>query len=191
MLAIGFTAPLMLRFALTLLAVVIAATLALGPMLNGRLAVNLLRPAPAVVEEPPATALAAAPASRGSQSLDTVEIAPDAAGNYLTDIDIDGRTIQVVVDTGATYLSLTSEDADALGINLAPTDFRYRTMTANGIGTAAKVHLNALRIANIEIDDVDALVMQPGALGRSLLGMSALSRLGGVHISDGRLILQR
>lgn len=181
----------MLRFALTILVVVVAATLFASSLLNGRLAINLPHPAAAAVQEPAAVAVAAPSLSQGSQSLDTVEIVPDAGGNYLTDIDIDGRTIHVVVDTGATYLSLTSEDADALGINLAPADFHYRTMTANGIGTAAKVHLNTIRIANIEIDNVDAFVMQPGALGRSLLGMSALSRLGSVHIADGRLVLQR
>jgi aspartyl protease family protein len=174
-----------------ILVAVVAATLAVRPMLNGKVAISTPRP---TISAAPDTSDAASPqvlASAGSQSLDTVEIAADASGNYLTNIDIDGRTIPVVVDTGATYLSLTSDDADALGINLAPSDFRYRTMTANGVGTAAKVHLNAVRIANIEIDDVDALVMQPGALGRSLLGMSALSRLGGVHISNGRLVLQR
>ena len=40
-------------------------------------------------------------------------------------------------------------------------------------------------------DQGEPFVMQPGALSRSLLGMSALSRLGGIHISDGRLVLQR
>lgn len=179
----------MLRFALLILVAVVAATLAVRPMLSGKLAVP--QPAATATPEPSVAQAPRVPASSATQSLDKVEIAPDAAGNYLTDIDIDGRTIHVIVDTGATYLSLTSEDADSLGINLAPADFRYRTMTANGVGTAAKVHLNAMRIANIEIDDVDALVMQPGALGRSLLGMSALSRLGGVHISDRRLILHR
>ncbi len=179
----------MLRFALSIFVAVVAATLFASSLLKGKLALPAPRPAAAVAVQDPSAVTATTPPA--SQSLDTVEIAPDAAGNYQTDIDIDGRTIHAVVDTGATYLSLTSEDADALGINLAPADFRYRTMTANGVGTAAKVHINTVRIANIEVDDVDALVMQPGALGRSLLGMSVLSRLGGVHIAEGRLVLQR
>lgn len=187
----------MLRFALSTFAVVLAVSLVGSWFLSHKLALSALQPAAApVTAQPsftpapqalPATNVALAPGN----SLDSVEIVPDRSGNYLTDIDIDGQIIHVVVDTGATFLSLRSEDADALGINLAPADFRYQTMTANGIGTAAKVHLDAVRIANIEIDNVDALVMQPGALERSLLGMSVLSRLGGVHISDGRLVLQR
>lgn len=181
----------MLRFALSTFVVVLTVSLAGSSFLSHKLALSALQPtpAPAAPQALPATALTQAPQRSGS--LDTIEITPDRSGNYLTDIDIDGQIIHVVVDTGATFLSLRSEDADALGINLAPADFRYQTMTANGIGTAAKVHLDAVRIANIEIDNVDALVMQPGALARSLLGMSVLSRLGGVHISDGRLVLER
>jgi len=104
-------------------------------------------------------------------------------------VEIGGYNVHMIVDTGATYVSLRSEDADSLGLSPAPADFTYHTMSANGVGTAAKVHLNVLRI--VEIDDVDAFVMQPGALGRSLLGMSALSRLGSFEISDGRLVLRR
>ncbi len=102
MVAPGQSGTPMLRFALTLLIVVVGATLFASSMLNGKLTINVPRPAAVAMQEQPA---AAAPLpSQGSQSLDTVEIAPDAAGNYLTDIDIDGRTIRVVVDTGATYL---------------------------------------------------------------------------------------
>lgn len=178
----------MLRFALSTFIAILAVSLMVSSYLSHRLAQPSLQPAaPATPQSLVATPVAPAP----GYSLDRVEIAPDRSGNYLTDVDIDGQIIHVVVDTGATFLSLRSEDADALGINLAPADFRYQMMTANGTGTAAKVHLDAVRIGNIEIDGVDALVMQPGALGRSLLGMSALSRLGGVHIADGRLVLQR
>ncbi len=181
----------MLRFALSTFVVVLAVSLVGSWFLSHKLALLASQPATQAAPQAPLPATIVAQAPQPAESLDRVEIAPDASGNYLTDIDIDGQIIHVVVDTGATFLALRSEDADLLGINLAPADFRYQTMTANGIGTAAKVHLDAVRIANIEIDNVDALVMQPGALGRSLLGMSVLSRLGGVHISDGRLVLQR
>lgn len=130
-------------------------------------------------------------AAQSVSGFGEIAIAPDSSGNYLTEVEIDGHDIRMVVDTGATYVSLTSEDASDIGISPAPADYRFRTMTANGVGTAAKVHIGALRIGNMEIDDVDAFVMPAGALARSLLGMSALSRLGGVEISDGRLVLKR
>lgn len=179
----------MLRVVVTSSVVLVAMSLIVSSLLANRQA----RPLPVSVN-PSAVAQANAQASAstsGVQGFGQIAIAPDQFGNYLTDVEIDGRDIKMVVDTGATYVSLTSQDADALGLSPSPSDFRYRTMTANGIGTAAKVHIDALRIANLEIDGVDAFVMQPGMLARSLLGMSALSRLGSVQISDGTLVLKR
>lgn len=139
--------------------------------------------------------LASAPVSTSlgqrSQAYGQIAIAPDRAGNYATDVEIDGRLIHMVVDTGATYVSLTNEDADTIGLRPSPADYTYKTMTANGAGVAAKVHIDRLRIGSMEIDDVDAFVLPPGALGTSLLGMSALNRLGGVEMSNGMLVLRQ
>lgn len=180
----------MLRSVVTSSVILVAISLVMSSLLASR------QSRPIAVSVKP-SAMAPAPNTQpfsstgGAEGFGQIAIAPDQFGNYLTDVEIDGRAIKMVVDTGATYVSLTSQDADALGINLAPVDFRYRTMTANGEGTAAKVHLNAVRIANIEIDGVDAFVMPPGSLGHSLLGMSALSRLAKVEISEGRLVLRQ
>jgi aspartyl protease family protein len=120
-----------------------------------------------------------------------IAIAPDRSGNYMTNVDIDGHFIRMVVDTGATYVSLTNEDADAIGFRPGPAHYTYRTVTANGAGVAAKVHIDRLEIDGMEIDDVDAFVLPPGALGTSLLGMSALNRLAGVEMSNGVLVLRQ
>jgi len=131
------------------------------------------------------------PQPQSSGGYGEIQLAPDASGNYLTDVDVDGHLIRVIVDTGATYFSLTNEDANAIGINPAPTEYRYRTMTANGVGVAAKVNIPRLRLQQMEIYDVEAFVMPPGALHTSLLGMSALSHLAKVEISGGRLVLRQ
>ena len=127
-------------------------------------------------------------ATNGSEQI---AIAPDRSGNYFTDVEIDGHLIRMMVDTGATYVSLSDADASAVGIRPAPVDYRYRTMTANGTGVAAKVHIAALRLGQMEVDDVEAFIMPPGALRTSLLGMSALRRLGSVEISGGQLVLRQ
>jgi aspartyl protease family protein len=127
------------------------------------------------------------PAVSGSGQI---AIAPDRSGNYLTEVEIDGRFIHMVVDTGATYVSLTNADAAALGLRPAPADYIYRTMTANGTGVAAKVRIDRLRIGSMEIYNVEAFVMPPGVLGTSLLGMSALRRLRSFEISGGQLVLR-
>lgn len=130
---------------------------------------------------------------RATSTADGAEIAiaPDRSGNYLTDVEIDGHTVHMMIDTGATYVSLTNTDASAVGVHPRPSDYIYRTMTANGAGIAAKVWIGRLQIGPMQIDDVEAFVMPPGVLGTSLLGMSALRRLGSVEISSGELVLRQ
>jgi aspartyl protease family protein len=120
-----------------------------------------------------------------------IAIAPDSSGNYHTDVEIDGHFIHMMVDTGATYVSLTDADANAVGLRPRRSDYTYRTMTANGMGVAAKVRIAELRIGSMQIDNIEAFVMPPGVLGTSLLGMSALRRLGSVEISSGQLVLRQ
>lgn len=120
-----------------------------------------------------------------------IAIAQDRAGNYQADVEIDGHVVRMMIDTGATYVSLTNADAKTLGFHPRPSDYVYRTMTANGAGIAAKVRIGQLRIGPMQIDDVEAFVMPPGAMGTSLLGMSALRRLGSVEISHGELVLRQ
>lgn len=140
---------------------------------------------------PVAPAIAPASPSQSATGYDMIEIPLDRSGNYFTNAEIDGYVLRMVVDTGATYVCLSDADASAIGIRPAPTDYRYRTQTANGIGFAAKVRIDRLRLGQMEITDVEAFVMQPGALGTSLLGMSALNRLGKVEIAAGKLVLRQ
>ncbi len=195
----------MLRFALSMLVAVVVVALFAGAVINGKLRIPLSFTGPAAavaVQAPPPLSTAPPPApmpapvqansSAEDQSEDTVEIEPNRLGQYETDIYIRGQRVHVEVDTGATFLSLRYEDAVAIGLYLSASDFRYRTSTANGTGIVAKVRLDEVRIGDISIYNVDALVSQPLAMRTSsLLGMSVLGRLGGVHIADGRLVLQR
>jgi aspartyl protease family protein len=201
----------MLRLAFSMLVATIAVALLAGAVINGRLKIPFSLPHPAAVaaaQEPavisppvvpvpasePAPAPAPAPVDAVSnsddESSDRIEIAPDRSGNFETDIEVHGRTIHVVVDTGASYFSLTADDAERLGFYLEPAEFKYGSSTANGIAYSAKVHISRIWIGNFEVDEVDAFVSRPGALQTSLLGMNVLRRLN-VHISDGRLVLER
>jgi aspartyl protease family protein len=197
----------MLRLAFSMLLATIAVAFLAGAVINGRLRIPLTLPLPhpaaaVAVQEPAAAAPAPQPSpvpaaapvdaisNSDDESYDRIEITPDRGGNFETDIQVHGRTIHVIVDTGASLFVLTSDDAEKLGLDVEPTDFRYRTSTANGFALNAKVHLSKVWIGNLEIDEVDAYVAQPRALQMSLLGMNVLRRLS-VHISDGRLVLER
>ncbi|MGO9023519.1 MAG: TIGR02281 family clan AA aspartic protease [Beijerinckiaceae bacterium] len=137
------------------------------------------------IAAPTAAAVPARPL--GSQ----MEIAPDPLGHYAADVEIDGRMIRMLVDTGASLVALRSEDAAALGLDRSKDDFKLKVMTANGVGSAALAHLWRVRIGDIQIYDVDALVFPPGVLAQNLLGMSALRKLSGFEISAGRLVLKQ
>jgi aspartyl protease family protein len=142
-------------------------------------------PRPQVQAQP---RIAAAEAPRGASRQ--VAVAADLRGHFLVHPTVDGRRVRMLVDTGASLIALTHEDARAAGIQVFPGDFKHRVSTANGIVAAAPVRLNEVRIGDISVRNVEAVVMPPGKLGTSLLGMSFLKRLQGFEIAQGRLILK-
>lgn len=144
------------------------------------------RPATRAVPDTPPPALAAPAIPFGDES-----IAPDRYGQYQTSVEIDGARLPVLVDTGATFVALSAEDADSIGLHPGPSEFSTTVDTANGRARVAKVHLASVRLGGIEVRNVAALVGGRGQLGKTLLGMSFLSRLSSVRIDHGRLILSR
>ncbi|MDB5652173.1 MAG: protease [Hyphomicrobiales bacterium] len=119
-----------------------------------------------------------------------MELRPDNAGHYTANVEIDGRSLPMLVDTGATLVSLRYEDAVALGRRPGASDFNVPIGTANGTTRAASMTLAEVRIGTIRATDVQAIVLPPGAADRSLLGMSFLKKLGGFEIASGNLVLK-
>ena len=119
-----------------------------------------------------------------------VEIKATQNGHFNTQADINGRTIEVMVDTGATMVALTYEDAERAGISLRDQDFTRAVSTANGVARVASVTLDRVSIGDITVRDVPAAVAERGRLKTSLLGMSFLSRLSRFDMRSGVLVLQ-
>ena len=143
---------------------------------------------PAAVDElKPAVTPEAAETPR---STDGVELAADRAGHYAATIEVNGRRAEALIDTGATLILLTYEDARRAGIFLRDSDFTLRSSTANGISKAAPVTLERVTIGSITVRDVEAAVAQPGRLHINLLGMSFLQKLRSFEIHSGHLILK-
>jgi aspartyl protease family protein len=111
-------------------------------------------------------------------------------GHFRADAEINGRPVGVLVDTGATVVALSYEDAAAAGISVQPGDFRHVSQTANGPARFARVTLNQVRIGDIVVHDVAAAVGEPGRLHMSLLGMSFLGRLR-MEMKGSRLLLEQ
>lgn len=121
----------------------------------------------------------------------TTRISADRSGHYQTDVQINGRPVKALVDTGASLVVLRYEDARAMGLVYGSDRFNLGVQTANGVGHATRVKLSNVRLGSISLDDVDALVMEEGLLATNLLGMSFLQRLSRYEVRDGMLVLER
>ena len=113
-------------------------------------------------------------------------------GHFYVDAEIDGgRLKRMLIDTGATFVALSYEDAASLGVYPGPGDFKHEIRTANGKAYVALTTLGQVRLGDIVVENVQALVAEPGMLDVSLLGMSFLSRLSRVEASGNELVLRR
>ncbi len=128
--------------------------------------------------------------SVSSAEAATTELKAGRGGHFITDADINGTTIKVLVDTGATAVALSYEDAQNAGLRPGHLDFNVPVSTANGIAMAARVKIDRIAIDGIEVEDVEGMVAQEGALQGTLLGMSFLSRLDSFKVEDGILYLK-
>lgn len=121
---------------------------------------------------------------------DQVRLRASSHGHFFTEADINGRPVNVMVDTGASLVAMTYEDAERAGVYLNFSDFTHRVNTANGVARVAPVTLDSVRIGNIEVRNVRAAVSEPGRMNVTLLGMSFLSQIDRVDMRQGELILE-
>ena len=120
-----------------------------------------------------------------------VELQAGRNGHVVTDADINGRSVEVMVDTGASMVALTFEAAERAGIYVRDRDFTLRASTANGVSLFAPVTLSSVSIGDITVRNVRAAVAERGKLQTTLLGMSFLGRLERFELRNGRLILEK
>jgi aspartyl protease family protein len=119
-----------------------------------------------------------------------VEVARTNSGDFDISARINGVRVPMVLDTGASSVVLTQQDAKAAGLPLEVLDYTVSIDTANGRTHAAQVTLDRLAVGGLEERSVEALIVQPGQLRTSLLGMSFLNRLQSWQVSGDRLILK-
>lgn len=136
-----------------------------------------------VAGTPPATA--AAESTPGK-----VTLRAERSGHFFANALVDGTHVTFLVDTGATDVALTPEDAVRLGIDLSQLRYDIPIMTANGQTFAATAELREIVIGSIRIERVTAMVPR-GALSHSLLGMGFLRRLSSFSIDSDRLVMNQ
>lgn len=140
----------------------------------------------------PATVSAANPGASGA--VTAVGKSPD--GHFWAEAHMDANDgehsrsggVRVMVDTGASLVSLTRADAEALGVHVGEGDFSGSIITASGRVRAAPVVLKSVSIGGVRVEQVEALVIERG-LPHSLLGMSYLGRLSAFTATPTALTL--
>ena len=112
------------------------------------------------------------------------------SGHFEADVTIDGTPLRMLVDTGASSVVLSYEDAMRLGINPDNLVFSIDVSTANGRALAAPVTLREVAIGPITRGTIRGMVTEQGRLEQSLLGMSFLETLGSIEIARDELRLK-
>lgn len=136
---------------------------------------------------PPGTGIAVETGVPGEKA---VRIRRRSDGHFVAASSVNGASVRMLVDTGASTVVLRPADAARAGIDTDQLRYSIAVSTANGTAYAAPVRLRSLAIGPVIINDVEALVAKPGTLKESLLGMSFLKRLRSFDFSGEFLTLR-
>lgn len=109
-------------------------------------------------------------------------------GHFFTVADVNGEPIKFVVDTGATEVALTQDDARRAGINFDPGRFEVVGTGASGEIRGQEVELEDVVLDGKRVSGIHAVVLD--GLTISLLGQNYLRRLDNVSISGDKMTLK-
>lgn len=103
-----------------------------------------------------------------------IKITAQSGGHFFTSGTINGRTVNFLVDTGATSVALSESEANRIGLEYKSGKLAYNS-TANGMIVVYHVSLASIRINDVQVYNVDAVVI-PAPMPYVLLGNSFLQR---------------
>ncbi len=109
-------------------------------------------------------------------------------GHYYVDGMVNGRETHFLIDTGATHVAITMDDAKRLGLDVDPGNFSFVGQGAGGPVRGQQVMIDRIVIGGRVVTNVRAAVLE--GLSTNLLGQSVLSQLGTLEISRDRLTVR-
>ena len=112
-----------------------------------------------------------------------------SGGHFMTQGAINGRSVNFMLDTGATTVALSAADAQRIGLDFSKGQ-PVRVNTANGIAQGWRVRLNSVRVGDVEVYDVEAIVSQQ-PMPYVLLGNSFISRFSMRRDADQMVLEKR
>ena len=131
---------------------------------------------------------AAKSGASGSERHETV-LEREGNGHFYAHAKVnDQELVHFVVDTGATVVALTVDDARRLGISVDPSEFTVIGEGASGLVRGKDVMLNSVEVDGKRVEDVRGVILEGSRL--SLLGQAYLSRMGEVEMSGDYMVLK-
>ena len=121
----------------------------------------------------------------------SVEIEANQHGQYEATAGIEHSQIRVLIDTGASFVAMSFEDAEDAGLRPRSLTYDVPVNTANGLVKGARIVLDRVEVGNVVVRDVEGLVLPRGAYNGTLLGMSFLGKLDSFKFEDGKLYLRK
>lgn len=112
-----------------------------------------------------------------------------SGGHFMTQGAINGRSVNFMLDTGATSIAMSAADAQRIGLDFSKGQ-PIRMGTANGIALGYRVRLNSVRVGDVEVYDVEAVVSQQ-PMPYVLLGNSFISRFSMRRDADQMVLEKR
>ncbi len=118
-----------------------------------------------------------------------VSIRRSESGHFEVTAIVNGNPVRFMVDTGASDVSLSIEEAERVGIDTSRLVFNKRYQTANGLTTGARIYLDSVKIGDITLRNVKASVMRNGS--GALLGLTFLDELSSYEVRRDKMILRQ
>jgi aspartyl protease family protein len=138
-------------------------------------------------------AIPAQPAANENEphgSPGTITLDRTSGSHFFVTGDVNGKPLRFVVDTGATTVAIGRDDAQRLGLGVDDSAFTLEMQTAAGPITGARITLPSVRVGEIQLLDVSAVILNvPDTM--PMLGQSFLSRLDSVSIEQDRMTLTK
>ena len=113
----------------------------------------------------------------------------DSRGHFMTQGAINGRAVNFMLDTGATVIAMSAADATRIGLDYSKGS-QVRISTANGVATGYRLRLNSVRVGDVEVYDVDAIVSEQ-SMPFILLGNSFINRFSMRRDADQMVLEKR
>jgi len=125
----------------------------------------------------------------GTGTGSRIVLPADSRGHFMTQGAINGRPVTFMLDTGATSIALSADDAQRIGLDYSKGQ-RIQISTANGVSTGYRLRLQSVRVGDVEVYDIDAIV-SPQPMPFVLLGNSFINRFSMRRDADQMVLEKR